>query len=105
MDEPTASLDPISEYMVFNEFISANTSDMKIIVSHRVGITSKADKILMFKNGELIEYGDHKTLIDNNGDYAELYRTQAEWYNVESKKTLSTFDSMSAEADEARVQF
>lgn len=83
MDEPTASLDPLSEYMVFNEFISANESDMKIIVSHRVGITSKADKILMFKNGELIEYGDHKTLMNNNGDYADLYRTQAEWYTVD----------------------
>ena len=69
--------------MVFQEFLSESNSLIKIIVSHRIGITSKADKILFIQNGKLIEYGNHESLMNTNGAYAELYKTQAKWYTVD----------------------
>ncbi|GKX32122.1 ABC transporter [Vallitalea longa] len=80
MDEPTASLDPLMEAEIMNKFMNMDSRSMKIIVSHRVGIATKADKILVFKKGKLVEVGCHKELIQNKGVYAQLYEAQAKWY-------------------------
>lgn len=86
MDEPTASLDPLMEAEIMNKFMNMDSRSIKIIVSHRVGMATKADKIIVFEKGKLVEVGRHKDLIQNKGVYAQLYESQAKWYTSYSSK-------------------
>lgn len=52
-----------------------------ILISHRLGITSIVDRILVFSGGEIIEEGSHEELMALDGQYAKMYRAQAQWYN------------------------
>ncbi|MGI6664262.1 MAG: ABC transporter ATP-binding protein [Christensenellaceae bacterium] len=83
LDEPTAALDPIAEheiYMHFQEMVKGKTA---IFVSHRLASTYFCDKIAMFEQGALIEYGDHQTLLRKNGKYADMFNVQAQYYQEE----------------------
>lgn len=84
MDEPTAALDPILEAEILTQFLRREPfmsgDALKLIVSHRIGIASKADRILVFREGRLEETGTHEELMYKNGYYANLYSTQAKWY-------------------------
>ena len=81
LDEPTASLDPIAEseiYMNFNE-LSKNKST--IFISHRLSSCRFCEKIIVLKNGQLVEYGTHDDLLlIENGEYATLWNAQAQHY-------------------------
>ena len=81
LDEPTASLDPIAEseiYMNFNE-LSKNKST--IFISHRLSSCRFCEKIIVLKNGQLVEYGTHDDLLlIENGEYATLLNAQAQHY-------------------------
>ncbi|CAG7637832.1 putative multidrug resistance ABC transporter ATP-binding/permease protein YheH [Paenibacillus solanacearum] len=48
-----------------------------ILISHRLGITSIVDRILVFSSGEIIEEGSHEELMALDGQYAKMYRAQA----------------------------
>ena len=92
MDEPTAALDPLLEAEILTQFLQRESSmsgdALKLIVSHRIGIASKADRILVFREGRLEETGTHEELMCKNGYYAELYSTQAKWYQKEEEKAV-----------------
>ena len=80
LDEPAASLDPIAEaeiYEKFDELVHGKTS---IYISHRMSSCQFCDRIIVFKEGKIIETGTHDSLIKQNGEYAELFNTQAEYY-------------------------
>jgi len=80
MDEPSSALDPIAEYEL-NRSILENAADKTVIfISHRLSTTKMADRIYMFANGEIAEYGSHDELMEMNGKYAEMYRVQAKKY-------------------------
>ena len=51
-----------------------------IFISHRLSTTRDADCIYMFENGEIIEQGTHQELMELNGQYAEMFRCQAKYY-------------------------
>ena len=80
LDEPTAALDPIAEADIYRNFAEITGGRTTVMVSHRLGITSIVDRILVFRDGEIIEDGSHAELMKNNGYYAEMYRAQAKWY-------------------------
>lgn len=82
LDEPTSALDPIAEAQLYSDFANLTADKTTLLISHRLGITSIVDRILVFKNGEIIEDGSHKELMQQNGLYANMYRAQAQWYNV-----------------------
>lgn len=82
LDEPTSALDPISEANIYRNFAELTGDKTTILVSHRLGITSIVDRILVFKEGQIIESGSHGELMNNNGYYAEMYRAQAQWYEM-----------------------
>lgn len=88
MDEPTASMDPLLEVKVLMELLNKDSvaikSVLKLIVSHRVGIASKVDRILVLQNGRLEESGTHEELMKSNGYYARVYSVQAEWYKEQN---------------------
>ncbi len=76
-DEPSSALDPISEYEVFEKSKSLAQNKIGIFISHRLyNIEKIADKVLVFKNGYLVEEGTHKELINKNGYYEYLYNLQ-----------------------------
>jgi len=51
-----------------------------IFISHRLSSAVSADKIYMLENGEVVESGSHKELMEKNGKYADMFRKQAQNY-------------------------
>lgn len=80
LDEPTASLDPMAEQEIFNQFDKLRKDKMTIFVSHRLSSATVASKIVVLEYGQIIEEGDHKQLMANRGRYFELFSTQARRY-------------------------
>lgn len=79
VDEPTSSIDPLQEVQIYNSLL-CNNCPIKLLVTHRLGSIKLVSKILVLKNSKLIEQGTHDQLINKNGYYAELYKTQADLY-------------------------
>lgn len=80
MDEPTASLDPLMEAQIYKDFAKLSQDKTTIMVTHRLGSVTQADKIIVLKDGKIIESGNHETLITQDGEYAEMFNTQARHY-------------------------
>ncbi len=81
LDEPSANLDPVSEYELNQAMMEASVEKTVIFISHRLSTTRHADRILMMENGRVIESGSHEELMVLNGKYAEMFRLQAEKYS------------------------
>lgn len=79
-DEPTAAIDPISEMKLFERINLMMKEKTVVFVSHRMASTKFADKIIVLKNGEIVESGQYKTLINMDGVYAKAFKTQASFY-------------------------
>jgi len=80
LDEPTAALDPIAEANIYRNFASLTGDKTTILISHRLGVTSIVDRILVFNKGKIVEDGNHGALLAKNGVYAKMYKAQAKWY-------------------------
>ncbi|NLC18886.1 MAG: ABC transporter ATP-binding protein [Clostridiales bacterium] len=80
LDEPTAALDPMAEAQLYRNFASLTEGKTTILISHRLGIASIVDRILVFADGRIVEDGSHKELMRKNGYYARMYNAQAQWY-------------------------
>ena len=80
LDEPTASLDPMAEQEIFNQFDRLRQDKTTIFVSHRLSSATVATKIVVLEYGELVEEGTHKELMEKKGRYYELFSTQAKRY-------------------------
>ncbi|MBO5299308.1 MAG: ABC transporter ATP-binding protein [Clostridia bacterium] len=86
LDEPTASLDPMAEQEIFNQFDelshpkAGGVPKTTIFVSHRLSSATIADKIVVLENGQIVEEGHHRDLIRLDGKYADLFNTQAKRY-------------------------
>ena len=96
LDEPTASLDPMAEQEIFNQFDSLRKDKTTIFVSHRLSSATTADKILVLEYGELIETGNHAELMEKKGRYYELFSTQAKHY-------IASADKITDGAEEQRL--
>lgn len=83
LDEPTASLDPLAEQEIFNQFDRLRKSKTTIFVSHRLSSATIADKIVVLEYGRIVECGSHAELMSLEGKYHELFTVQADRYNVE----------------------
>ena len=80
LDEPTAALDPIAESRFYEEYEKLTGGNTAIMISHRLGSTKIANRILVFKDGRIIEDGNHENLMEKNGEYARMFKAQAQWY-------------------------
>ena len=80
LDEPTASVDPVSEYNMYQLFYLLLRSRGSLMISHRLASAKMADHILVLKNGTIAEQGNHTDLMKNQELYHELFCRQAEWY-------------------------
>ncbi len=80
LDEPTASLDAIAEQEIFNQFDKLRRNKLTLFVSHRLSSATFASKIIVLRDGEIVECGDHGTLMAQRGEYYTLFSTQAKRY-------------------------
>lgn len=81
LDEPTAALDPRSEYEIYHNFSELLNGKTAILVTHRLASVLMADSIIVLKNGKLIEQGTHEELLQQEGEYATLWNMQAKQYD------------------------
>jgi len=80
LDEPTAAMDASSEAEIFNHFRTESHSKMTILISHRFSTVRAAKKIIVIQDGEILEQGNHESLLEQNGRYAHLFKLQARGY-------------------------
>ena len=83
LDEPSASIDPVRELYLIKNFRKQLNGKTAVIISHRLNFARIADKIIMMKDGEVIEEGIHSELLSKNGYYAEIFRKQKDLYMEE----------------------
>ena len=74
LDEATSSIDTRTELKIQNAFAKLMKGKTTFIVAHRLSTIKEADIILVMKDGNIIEQGDHKSLLERGGFYSELYR-------------------------------
>ncbi len=78
LDEATSSIDVRTEQRIQKAFAAMLEGRPSFIVAHRVSTIRNADLILVMKDGDVIEQGNHASLLDANGAYARLYHSQFE---------------------------
>jgi ABC-type multidrug transport system fused ATPase/permease subunit len=79
LDEPTSALDAISEEKAFEHLEQLKNTTM-IFIAHRLSTVRQADTIYVLERGKIKEFGSHEELMMQNNSYAELYSTQAQYY-------------------------
>lgn len=80
LDEPTSALDPVAEANIYRNFADLVGDRTALLVSHRLGVSSVVDRVLVFDGGRIVEDGSPEELLAAGGLYAELYESQARWY-------------------------
>ncbi len=75
LDEATASVDPLTEAQIQEGLDVVLADRTAIVIAHRLSTIRAADRIIVLRKGEIIEEGDHDTLMAAGGHYAELYNT------------------------------
>lgn len=84
LDEPTAALDAVAESRLYEDFDKLIGGKTAVYISHRLSSTQFCNHVAMFSGGEMVEYGTHKSLLEQNGEYAKMFRIQAHYYMEES---------------------
>ncbi len=79
-DEPTAYLDPLTEIDVYRFLYQISSQKTMLFISHRLGFAPKADRIIVFNHGRIVEAGTHEELCEKQGIYAKMYVAQKAWY-------------------------
>ena len=80
LDEPSSALDPIAEYNMFENMMRATEGRSVIFISHRLSSAVLADRVILMSGGRIAECGTHAELMEKNGEYAAMFRRQAENY-------------------------
>ncbi|KAF8887220.1 P-loop containing nucleoside triphosphate hydrolase protein [Mucidula mucida] len=81
LDEPISATDPQAEKLIIDNFVRERQGRTMMVVTHKFGhLTKAADVIVCMKDGEICELGTHTELLAFQGEYASLYKVQAEAY-------------------------
>ena len=81
LDEPTAALDPMAEYEIYRQFHTLVGDKTAFYISHRLSSCRFCDRIAVFSEGKIEEYGNHNELVNKpNGIYAKMFEAQAQYY-------------------------
>ena len=80
LDEPTAAIDAKAEADIFAHFAELTANRISIIISHRFSTVRRADHIIVLEKARIMEQGSHEELLELGGQYATLFKLQAEGY-------------------------
>ncbi len=80
MDEPTAALDPLAEFELFEGMRALTTDRAVLLISHRFSSVRSADRIYVLRHGAVVESGSHDELMAEDGHYARMFSLQARPY-------------------------
>lgn len=81
LDEPTAALDPVAESEIYTNFDKIVGNKTAVYISHRLSSCKFCDRIAVFKDGSLVQYGTHASLLEQaDGEYAKMWNKQAKYY-------------------------
>ena len=80
LDEPTSAIDPLEETQLYQGFSELCKEKTAVIVTHRLGSARIADRIVVLKDGQIVEEGTHASLLQKNGEYSRMYAAQSQWY-------------------------
>lgn len=83
LDEPSSALDPIAEYEMYENLISATKDKTVLYISHRLSSAVLSDQIYVLGGGQLIESGTHTELMAAGGEYAKMFELQSKSYRKE----------------------
>ena len=81
MDEPTAALDALAEAEIYENFSELVKGKTAVYISHRLASTKFCDKIALFDDDGLREYGNHEELMNKKGSYYNMFMIQGKYYN------------------------
>lgn len=84
LDEPTSQLDPMAESEIYSDFSSMVDGKTAILITHRLGATTIADRILVLEQGRIVQSGPHSELLQEPGLYAQMYENQKQWYTQQA---------------------
>jgi len=85
MDEPTAALDALAEAEIYENFSSLVKGKTAVYISHRLASTKFCDKIALFSNDGLLEYGNHDELMNKKGEYYNMFTVQGKYYQEQDE--------------------
>lgn len=80
LDEPTASLDPLAEAKIYEQFNQMTSGKTAIFISHRMSSTRFTDKVLVLDEGKIKAFDSHENLMKTDNIYSRLYKSQAKYY-------------------------
>ncbi|MDE6640814.1 MAG: ABC transporter ATP-binding protein/permease [Acetatifactor sp.] len=86
LDEPTSALDALAEQQLYERFNHMIGDKSAVYISHRLASTRFCDRVAMFADGRMIEYGSHDELMEKGGEYARMFEMQAQYYQEEQKE-------------------
>lgn len=81
LDEPTAAVDPLEEYRLLENIREQIGGSTVILISHRIGFAKLADRILVMKEGKIVEDGTHESLTVMQGEYYRMFCAQKKLYD------------------------
>jgi len=84
LDEPTASIDPLKEEQLIVSLKAYLCNKTAILISHRLGFARIADRIIIMKDGKIVEQGSHDQLIKLKGLYYEMFNGQKQLYDEQA---------------------
>ena len=88
LDEPTAALDPYAEFTLYEQFDSLTQGKTAIYISHRLSSCRFCDKIAVFDNGCLVQFGTHEELVqDRDSKYYSLWNAQAKYFYSDNESS------------------
>ncbi|RAJ44729.1 ATP-binding cassette subfamily B protein [Kitasatospora sp. SolWspMP-SS2h] len=101
LDEPTAQLDVRAEAAFFDRFLEITRGVTSVIIAHRFSSVRRADHIVVLDGGRVAESGTHDELLALDGEYARLFRAQAERFTADADADAATADADAAAATTA----
>jgi ATP-binding cassette subfamily B protein len=84
LDEPTSAIDPIEETRIYTQFQQLAKGKCAVVVTHRLGSTKLAHRIIVMDAGQIVDMGTHDELLSRPGKYTDMWAAQAQWYEREN---------------------